>query len=93
VAHAKNAYGLIDIQWKPTPVDEPNLTLRVFDADRDAPELTYRINFSELKRSRGEGRGDGCEKGSRDVPTDILRSAENDEASAVFLHRSLSTQK
>ena len=50
VAHAKNAYALIDIQWQPTEVDPPHLVFRCFDADRDAPELTYRINLDELQR-------------------------------------------
>ena len=50
VAHAKNAYGLIDIQWNESETDEPHLVFRAFDADRDAAELTYRINLSELTR-------------------------------------------
>lgn len=49
VAHAKNAYALIDIQWEETEQDVPHLVFRCFDADRDAPELTYRVNFSELR--------------------------------------------
>ena len=49
VAHAKNAYALIDIQWTDSEMDEPHLVFRVFDADRDAAELTYRINFDELQ--------------------------------------------
>lgn len=51
VAHAKNAYALIDIQWSSSDSDEPHLLFQVFDADRDAAELTYRVNFSELSRS------------------------------------------
>lgn len=50
VAHAKNAYGLIDIQWTNSETDEPHLVFRAYDADRDAVELIYRINFSELSR-------------------------------------------
>lgn len=50
VAHAKHAYALIDIQWAKTETDEPHLLFRAFDADRDAAELTYRINFAELRR-------------------------------------------
>ena len=49
VAHAKNAYSLIDIQWNATENDEPHLTFRAFDADRDAVEMTYRINLAELQ--------------------------------------------
>ena len=49
VAHAKNAYALIDIQWQKTETDEPHLVFRAYDADRGAVELTYRVNFSELK--------------------------------------------
>ena len=48
VAHAKNAYALINIQWESSKGDLPHLVFRCFDADRDAPELTYRVNFSEL---------------------------------------------
>jgi alkaline phosphatase D len=48
VAHAKNAYALMDIQWHATEFDEPHFVFRVFDADRDAVELTYRVNFDEL---------------------------------------------
>jgi len=49
VAHAKNAYALIDIQWEATESDQPHFVFRVLDADRDAPELTYRVNLDELK--------------------------------------------
>ncbi|QDU89531.1 PhoD-like phosphatase [Pirellulimonas nuda] len=49
VAHAKNAYALLDLQWRASETDEPHLLFRVFDADRDAAELTYRVNFSELR--------------------------------------------
>ncbi|MEM8677900.1 MAG: hypothetical protein AAGF97_00970 [Planctomycetota bacterium] len=52
MAHAKNAYALIDIQWQPKEADVPHLVFRCFDADRDAPELTYRVNFSELRHNR-----------------------------------------
>jgi len=48
VAHAKNAYALIDIQWSTSDGDAPHFVYTVFDADRDCPELTYRVNFSEL---------------------------------------------
>jgi alkaline phosphatase D len=48
VAHAKNAYALVDIQWQATENDSPHFVFRCFDADRDAPELTYRVNLSEL---------------------------------------------
>ena len=50
VAHAKNAYSLIDISWEKTEIDEPHFVFQVFDADRDALELTYRVNLSELKQ-------------------------------------------
>ena len=53
VSHARNAYALIDIQWRATESDPPHLTFRVFDADRDAAELTYRVNFDELRRGPG----------------------------------------
>jgi alkaline phosphatase D len=49
VAHAKNAYALVDIQWQATENDPPHFVFRCFDADRDAPELTYRVNLSELE--------------------------------------------
>lgn len=49
VAHAKNAYALIDIQWHATEIDPPHFVFRCFDADRDAAELTYRVNLSELQ--------------------------------------------
>ena len=49
VAHAKNAYAIIDVQWEQTENDVPHLVFRCLDADRDSPELTYRVNFSELK--------------------------------------------
>ncbi len=49
VAHAKNAYALVDIQWKATDVDPPHFVFRCFDADRDVAELTYRVNLSELQ--------------------------------------------
>ncbi len=56
-AHAKDAYALIDIHWeddhqkpdKNESADQPHLIFRVFDAWTNAPELTYRVNFSELK--------------------------------------------
>ncbi len=56
-SHAKDAYALIDIHWeddfqKPDEnegADQPHLVFRVYDAWTDAPELTYRVNFSELK--------------------------------------------
>lgn len=48
-AHAKNTYALIDIQWHRTELDVRHLVFRCFDADRDALELTYRINFDELR--------------------------------------------
>ena len=56
-AHAKDAYALIDIHWeddlqkpdKNESADQPHLIFRVFDAWTDAPELTYRVNVSELK--------------------------------------------
>ena len=38
----------IDIQWQATESDTPHFVFRCFDADRDAPELTYRVNLSEL---------------------------------------------
>lgn len=50
VAHAKNAYALIDIQWARSELDEPHFVVRMFDADRDAAELTYRVNLRELTR-------------------------------------------
>ncbi len=49
VAHAKNAYALIDIQWEATEADASHFVFRCFDADRDAPELTYRVNFDDLR--------------------------------------------
>ncbi len=56
-AHAKHAHALIDIHWeddvqKPDEnesADQPHLIFTVFDSMKNAPELTYRINFSELK--------------------------------------------
>lgn len=60
VAHAKDAYALIDIQWqKDGPdaanADFPHLVFRCFDARDNSVELSYRVNFSELKSPpRGE---------------------------------------
>ena len=51
VAHAKNSYALIDIQWDTSEGDVPHVDFRCFDADRDAIELTYRVNFSELRHA------------------------------------------
>lgn len=56
-SHAKHAYALIDIHWeddhqrpdKNEGGDQPHLVFRVFDAWTNAPELTYRVNFSELR--------------------------------------------
>ena len=48
VAHALNSYALIDIQWEQNEIDVPHVTFRCFDADTNRPELTYRVNFSEL---------------------------------------------
>ena len=53
VAHAKNSYALIDIQWEASEGDVPHVDFRCFDADRDAVELTYRVNFSELRHAEG----------------------------------------
>ena len=50
VAHALNAYALIDIQWDRTLIDQPHVLFRCFDADTNQAELMYRVNFSELKR-------------------------------------------
>ena len=52
VAHAKDAYALIDIHWEETKgndADVPHLLFRCFDAKTDGVELTYRINFDELR--------------------------------------------
>lgn len=59
VAHAKNAYALIDIQWqedgvKDDDADVPHVTFTCFDALTDAPELTYRLNFTELRPQSAE---------------------------------------
>ena len=59
-SHAKDAYALIDIHWeddfqkpdKNESADQPHLVFRVYDAWTNAPELTYRVNFSELKATR-----------------------------------------
>lgn len=56
-AHAKHAHALIDIHWdddfqdpeKNESADQPHLIFTVFDSLKNAPELTYRINFSELQ--------------------------------------------
>ena len=58
-SHAKDAYALIDIHWEDDPqkpdknegADQPHLVFRVFDAWTNSPELTYRVNFSELSAS------------------------------------------
>jgi len=52
VAHAKNAYALIDIQWHDSDDDLAHLVFRCFDADRDTPELTYRVNLDALTLAR-----------------------------------------
>lgn len=52
VAHAKDAYALINIHWQETKgkdADVPHLLFRCFDAKTDNTELTYRVNFDELK--------------------------------------------
>jgi hypothetical protein len=52
VAHAKDAYALIDIQWQGTKgdnADPPHLLFRCFDAVSNTIELTYRINLDELR--------------------------------------------
>ncbi len=49
VAHALNSYALIDIQWEQNEIDVPHVVFRCFDADTNIPELTYRVNFSELE--------------------------------------------
>lgn len=51
VAHALNSYAIMDIQWKRSEIDVPHITFRCFDADTNEPELTYRVNFSELQVS------------------------------------------
>lgn len=56
-SHAKDAYALIDIHWeddyqepdKNEGADQPHLVFRVFDAWTNSPELTYRVNFTELR--------------------------------------------
>ncbi|MBX3409519.1 MAG: alkaline phosphatase family protein [Phycisphaeraceae bacterium] len=56
VAHAKDAYALIDIQWQGTKgdnADPPHLLFRCFDAVSNAVELTYRINLDELGPAPG----------------------------------------
>lgn len=49
VAHAKDSYGLIDIQWKRNKIDRPHLLFRAFDAKTDQAEITYRLNFHEIE--------------------------------------------
>jgi alkaline phosphatase D len=49
VAHAKNAYALVDVQWQASETDAPHFVFRCFDANRDVPELTYRVNLNELR--------------------------------------------
>ena len=48
VAHALNSYAIMDIQWEKSDIDVPHVVFRCFDADSNVPELTYRVNFSEL---------------------------------------------
>jgi alkaline phosphatase D len=51
VANSKHSYAYIDIQWNATigdNADPPHLLFRCFDAEHNALELTYRINFDEL---------------------------------------------
>lgn len=50
VAHALNAYALLDIQWETSDIDPPHVLFQCFDADTGQCELLYRINFSELIR-------------------------------------------
>ena len=54
VAHARDSYALIDVQWKSDSVrgdnaDPAHVTFRCFDAWKQEAELTYRVNLSELK--------------------------------------------
>ena len=52
VAHAKDAYALIDIHWDETKgrdADVPHLLFHCFNAKTDETELTYRVNFDELQ--------------------------------------------
>lgn len=49
VSHAKDSYGLIDIQWKRNKLDRPHLLFRAFDARTDKAEITYRLNFHEIE--------------------------------------------
>lgn len=55
VANSKNSYALIDIQWESTKHDPPHFVFHCFDADRDSPELTYRVNLSELCLNSAHG--------------------------------------
>ena len=52
VANSHDSYAFIDIQWNDTSgdnADEAHVLLRCFDASNDALELTYRVNFDELR--------------------------------------------
>ena len=51
VAQSLHSYALVDVQWEQNEFDIPHLTFSVFDAQDDRTELTYRVNFSELKRT------------------------------------------
>ena len=49
VAHAKNSYAYIDVQWEKTNRDPPHLVFQILDADTSEVEVRYRVNLSELE--------------------------------------------
>ncbi len=49
VCESLNTYAYLDIQWTKDKYDIPHLTYKVFDADTDKMELSYRANFNELE--------------------------------------------
>ena len=51
VARSLHTYAYIDVQWEEDEFDVPHLVFQVRDALDDRIELTYRVNFSELKRA------------------------------------------
>lgn len=55
VANSTHSYAYIDINWERTSgdnADVPHVMFRCFDAETNALELTYRINFSELAHAK-----------------------------------------
>lgn len=49
VATSLHSYAMLDIQWEKSGADLPHLMFRLYDAETDDIELTYRVNFDEIR--------------------------------------------